>query len=1184
MRIETLRLDAFGPFTGKTLHFGGPEKIPDKVQDKVQDKVLHIVFGPNEAGKSTILRALTGLLFGFGHTSDDAHLHSLRDLSVTAALRLNSGKLLNLTRFKRRKNDLVDGFGQAIEQRQFLAWLGGITPDLFGQMFGLDQGHLRKGAENLLLGEGDLGQALFAAASGIANLRQIQDDLQNRQDKLFKPRATTTDIHQRVAELTALSKDLRECAVKPAQWKKAHSALQDLQSRQEALQGQIFELSKIMTRHQRHQGALKHIHLREELERRLIDLRDAPLLSDDFGERRTTTQQALTGATHEHERLGFRLAQIKKECDALVIDPQLLNAQAEIQRLYADTAAHRKALKDSRLLEARAAALRASITEKLDLVGQTAAKNPAAATLRLPKHLQMRLESLIRAKSGLEADRKAHAKNLEETAAALAEAEAALKNMALAMNTLGLETALAKAGDLGNPGERIREIQAQAQSLARNLAADVHSLGLAQPDAANLHTLSLPLVETIARFESELDSMKIQESEARKELERLDKSLLDRESALSRLEQGGTLPEPTALAGVRNLRDAGWGLIKGNWLFGQSLPDAEAAFVNSVPGASSLCEAFEKTKDQADKLADELFHDAQKVAQAMGLRLEMDLLRREGELVRAKANENNQGLDALGLNWREAWAGTGISPLSPKEMRGWLVKALDIRRRALELQEREAAASALLDDVQRISCELRQAMLEMGEAVAGQTEYAALLNQARRLLADRQKQQATRQELERRVLELTTARAKAQIRHDQAVQSLNNWEKDWAATLSDMRLPQNASPEAAQAAAHTLEEIAGQRRELLEIENRLVDMDREYREFTAQVAVLQHFAPPAQRESRPEDVIGLVHAALTEEKEKAIQKKALLKEQLQVELQFQSALAAISESEKILAQLCEEADCADAAQLPRVETQARSKRDALNARNQVEERLLELAGGEDLESFIAAASSHDPDELNAELERLAATRAELAAQRDDCLAEIGRVRGELAAFDGTSQAAEINQRIQEIRAGLQEQTGRFLRLRLAGALLAQEIERFRKANQGPVLATAGKFFQTMTLGSFSGLTADYNTKGDPVIRAVRSSGDDQRLDVNQLSEGTRDQLFLALRLAGLLRYVQTNPALPLIVDDILVNFDDERSAAAFQVLHEIAASTQVLFFTHHAHLLNIARSAVPPDMLAVHRI
>lgn len=1179
MRIETLRLDAYGPFTGKTLHFGGPDKAPDKA--------LHIVFGPNEAGKSTILRALTSLLFGFDDRSKDAQLHPLKDLSVAAALRLNSGKILNLTRFKRRKNDLVDGSGQAIEQRQFLAWLGGsgsVTPDLFAQMFGLDQNRLRQGAENLLLGEGDLGQALFAAASGIANLRQIQGDLQDRQDKLFKPRASTTDIHQSIVELTALSKQLRECAVKPAQWKKARNALQELESRQEALQGQIFEQNKIMTRHQRHQGALKHIHLREELKRRLIDLQDAPLLSDDFAERRAATQQTLTGATHEHERLSFRLAQIKKECEALVVNLQLLNAQAEIQRLYADAAAHRKALKDSRLLEARAAVLCASIAEKLDLLGQTAANDPATAHRRLPKHLQMRMESLIRTKSGLEADRKAHAKNLEETAAALAEAEAVLKNMALPMNTLGLETALAKAGDLGNPGERIREIQAQAQSLTRNLAADVHSLGLAGQDAANFHALSLPLVETIARFESELDSLKIQESEARKELERLDKTLLERESALSRLEQGGTLPEPTALAGVRNLRDAGWGLIKANWLSGQSLPDAEAAFVNSVPGAASLCEAFEKTKDQADELADKLFHGAQKVAQAMGLRLEMDFLRRERERVRAKAGAINQALDALGLNWREAWAGTGISPLSPKEMRGWLGKALDIRRRALELQEREAAASALLDEVRRMSCELRQAMLEMGEAVADQTEYAALLSQAKRLLADRQKQQAARRELERRVLELTTARDKAQIRHGQAVQALNNWEKNWAATLSDMRLPQNASPEAAQAAAHTLEEIAGQRLELLEIEKRLADMDREYREFTAQVAVLQHFAPPAAVKARPEDVIGLAHAVLTEEKEKATQKKALLKEQGQMELQLQSALAAISESEKILAQLCVEADCADPAQLPRMETQARSKRDALNSRNQVEERLLELAVGEDLESFIAAASSHDPDELSAGLERLAATKAELAAQRDDCLAEIGRARGELTAFDGTSQAAEINQRIQETRAGLQEQTGRFLHLRLAGALLAQEIERFRQANQGPVLATAGKFFQTMTMGSFSGLTADYNTKGDPVIRAVRSGGDDQRLDVAQLSEGTRDQLFLALRLAGLLRYVQTNPALPLIVDDILVNFDDERSAAAFRVLNEIAASTQVLFFTHHAHLLDIARSAAPPDMLAVHRI
>jgi uncharacterized protein YhaN len=73
-----------------------------------------------------------------------------------------------------------------------------------------------------------------------------------------------------------------------------------------------------------------------------------------------------------------------------------------------------------------------------------------------------------------------------------------------------------------------------------------------------------------------------------------------------------------------------------------------------------------------------------------------------------------------------------------------------------------------------------------------------------------------------------------------------------------------------------------------------------------------------------------------------------------------------------------------------------------------------------------------------------------------------------------------------------------------------------------------------------------------------------------MSEGARDQLYLALRLATLERYLDHAEPLPFIVDDILVNFDDERSAATLKVLAELSRKTQVILFTHHAHLRDLA--------------
>jgi uncharacterized protein YhaN len=68
------------------------------------------------------------------------------------------------------------------------------------------------------------------------------------------------------------------------------------------------------------------------------------------------------------------------------------------------------------------------------------------------------------------------------------------------------------------------------------------------------------------------------------------------------------------------------------------------------------------------------------------------------------------------------------------------------------------------------------------------------------------------------------------------------------------------------------------------------------------------------------------------------------------------------------------------------------------------------------------------------------------------------------------------------------------------------------------------------------------------------------------------------------KYVKANAPLPFIVDDVLVHFDDERAAAALSALGELSKETQVVFFTHHKHLVNLAESFVSDKMLRVHEL
>ena len=87
-----------------------------------------------------------------------------------------------------------------------------------------------------------------------------------------------------------------------------------------------------------------------------------------------------------------------------------------------------------------------------------------------------------------------------------------------------------------------------------------------------------------------------------------------------------------------------------------------------------------------------------------------------------------------------------------------------------------------------------------------------------------------------------------------------------------------------------------------------------------------------------------------------------------------------------------------------------------------------------------------------------------------------------------------------------------------------------------------------------------------------------------MSDGTIDQLYLSLRVASMEGYLARGSTMPFVADDLFINFDDERAAAGIRVLAELARRTQVLFFTHHEHLLEIARRALEPEEPAIVRI
>ena len=122
----------------------------------------------------------------------------------------------------------------------------------------------------------------------------------------------------------------------------------------------------------------------------------------------------------------------------------------------------------------------------------------------------------------------------------------------------------------------------------------------------------------------------------------------------------------------------------------------------------------------------------------------------------------------------------------------------------------------------------------------------------------------------------------------------------------------------------------------------------------------------------------------------------------------------------------------------------------------------------------------------------------------------------------------------------------------------------------------------MTLDGFKGISSDFSEDDEPIILCHRAN--DNQVGVEGLSDGTRDQLYLSLRMAALEHHMKQNEPMPLIVDDVLVTFDDLRSAATLELMGEPAGSNQILFFTHHQRLVELACEAIPKDQLAIHEL
>jgi uncharacterized protein YhaN len=201
----------------------------------------------------------------------------------------------------------------------------------------------------------------------------------------------------------------------------------------------------------------------------------------------------------------------------------------------------------------------------------------------------------------------------------------------------------------------------------------------------------------------------------------------------------------------------------------------------------------------------------------------------------------------------------------------------------------------------------------------------------------------------------------------------------------------------------------------------------------------------------------------------------------------------------------------------------------------------------------------DRKTLQAETETLRKEARELAGRE-------GRLQQEIETLESAEETERLSTEKERLLAQVDDVVKEWTQLRLASHLLEKTLRMYEMDKQPRVLARSSEIFKEITGGSFSRVLFPLD---EDRIKVERPDG--TRLDEAALSRGTLEQLYLAVRLAYLEVYRPRDAALPLLMDDILVNFDAERAKSTARILEQFSEEMglQILFFTCHAHVADL---------------
>lgn len=1140
MRFAKLSLERYGRFEDCQLTFRAG--VPD----------LHIIYGPNEAGKTTSLSAVSDLLFGFPTRSPYNFLFDYALLRIGAELEEN-GKSLTCRRKKGTSGTLLDAQDAAMDDAPLRAMLRGQTRETFELSFSLNQDALRSGGRAMVEARDDLGRTLFAAGSGLTHIADEVKALESEADAIWGPQAAARRAFTKAQrDLSASTKAIRDATLKPKEWLDAKSAHERAAEALANAQGERNKLLAELSLTERTRRVAPLVRRRDE------QLRDQSLYQavPDIGSARETLSEVAIAEAEQAARDKAAADQLLQETalrkDDIVTDPAILGEADEIEQLQKELGAIEKGQTDIIRLEGEHAAAEKAIAA----LKAEAGPNADAAPTRV---MASRLRDLVQKRAEIEAAKAQIAESrvdleerweqandkLEATQADLPES---LINAVDAARALGADA-----------DNRCEMAQRSADAAGRAVTTALEQLApwsgtiddlrrLPKVSASELADMRTALVELAAEIRREDD-------EAQRARDKAEQATLDLEGVAT-----GSAVSPEDIARIHRERTDHWLPIRDHILAGAPLSSP----VNAVT-------IYEADVAKADALMDRryAFADASTRLSLLAQAKTSAMLDERQATARAE-DARRRRVERLEA-WSKRLATAALPSLEPAQFETWQAGREAAEAAHIELDRLLAEARSISE---RRDTAISALLAELGlTEPSGVRSLTPVLARAERKRAEGE--ETTRQQALARaeVDQIQAAAASLERRIERIDGQAAESAAAWTAALAEAQLEVDA--QSCVALLDVIETLREATTAQDQLRRRIDGIVRDARDHADRVTSL------ANRLGLPTGTsAALLHALrgrLATAKAAANVLESLAADEQQRERQSQEATARLRAAEDALAPLMRETQAKDRAALTVVIERSRAKRRIAEAIAATEQDILAEGDGLSLMDLVASVGDIDPDALVGRVAELNAALKTLNGEVDQAATAHGDAQRRFSDIEtDATLAADAAADAEQARSELEELAEQYILKRAQALTLKWAIEQYRERHQDPLLLRAGELFSMLTVGRYATLRVDTDSAA-PRLLGLR---DDLRtmVDVEHMSEGTTDQLFLALRLAALEQSARSGVNLPFLADDLFVNFDDERADAGFRVLAEIAKSTQVLFFTHHPHLVGIAKTVVGADL------